>query len=103
MNGVHDLGGMHGFGPIEREANEPVFHHNWERRVYGVMWATFAGGHYGVDEFRHAVERMGAAQYLTTSYYEHWLTALETLMQERGVITRDELAAKWAALSKGAA
>ncbi len=103
MNGIHDLGGMHGFGPISPEANEPVFHHAWEGRVYGVMLATFGGGHYNVDQFRHAIERMNAVEYLTASYYEHWLDALETLMQEHGVITKDELAAKWAELSKGAA
>jgi nitrile hydratase beta subunit len=94
MNGVHDLGGMHGFGPIDPEANEPVFHNDWERRVFGVMIATFGGGHYNVDQFRHAIERMGSVEYLSHSYYEHWLSSLETLLTERGAITKDELAAR---------
>ena len=102
MNGVHDLGGMQGFGPIAPEANEPVFHHEWERRVFGVMIASFGGGHYNVDQFRHAIERMGASHYLTTSYYEHWLASLETLLTENGTITRDELAARQAELARGA-
>src|SRR5271167_1252275 len=64
MNGIHDLGGMHGFGPIRPEPDEPVFHHDWERRVFGVMMAAFGGGHFNVDQFRHAIERMGAPDYL---------------------------------------
>ena len=76
MNGIHDLGGMHGMGPIRPEANEPVFHEDWERRVFGVMIATFAGGQFNVDEFRHAIERMDPAHYLESSYYEHWGTNL---------------------------
>lgn len=94
MNGVHDLGGMHGFGPINPEPNEPVFHHEWERRVFAIMVATFGGGHYNVDQFRHAIERMGPVEYLTGSYYEHWLASLETLLTERGVITPAELDAR---------
>jgi nitrile hydratase len=100
MNGVHDLGGMHGFGPIDPETNEPVFHHDWERRVFGIMIATFGGGHYNVDQFRHAIERMGSVEYLSHSYYEHWLSSLETLLTERGAITKDELAARQKQLSE---
>jgi len=91
MNGIHDLGGMHGFGPINPEQDEPVFHHAWEKRVLGMFAPTFAAGLYCVDEFRHAIERMGAAHYLQSSYYEHWLHALETLALEKGVLTREEL------------
>jgi nitrile hydratase len=101
MNGIHDLGGMHGLGPIVREANEPVFHEDWERRVFGVMIATFAGGNYNVDEFRHGIERMDPAHYLQSSYYEHWLHTMETNLIEKGVITRKELADRIAKLAKG--
>ena len=103
MNGVHDLGGMHGMGPVNPEANEPVFHDEWERRVFGMFVATFAGGNFNVDMFRHAIERMGPAHYLESSYYEHWLAAIETLMPENGSITREELTARQAELAKGAA
>ena len=102
MNGVHDLGGMHGFGPINAEPNEPVFHHEWERRVFGVAIAGFGGGLYNVDQFRHAIERMGAVAYLSSSYYEHWLSMLETLLIERGAITKQELDARREQLSRGA-
>ena len=50
MNGIHDLGGMQGFGPIEREENEPVFHADWERRMFALLNLTIAAGQYHVDE-----------------------------------------------------
>ena len=40
MNGVHDMGGMICFGPVEREEQEPVFHDEWERRVLALTIAT---------------------------------------------------------------
>ena len=101
MNGIHDLGGMHGLGPIAAETNEPVFHADWERRVFGVMIATFAGGNFNVDEFRHGIERMNPADYLGTSYYEHWLHTIEANLIEKGVITRKELDDRIARLAKG--
>ncbi len=91
MNGIHDLGGMHGFGPVEPEKDEPVFHAEWEKRVMGLFAPTSAAGFFGVDEFRHAIERMAPAEYLGTSYYEHWLHAFETLLVEKGIITAEEL------------
>ncbi len=100
MNGVHDLGGMDGLGPINPEQNEPVFHEDWERHMFGVMMTCFAGGNYNVDEFRHAIERMGAPGYLNTSYYEHWLHSVETLMVEKGKITEAEIEARMAELAK---
>ncbi len=91
MNGIHDLGGMHGFGPVAPEKDEPVFHAEWEKRVMGLFAPTSAAGFFGVDEFRHAIERMAPAEYLGTSYYEHWLHAFETLLVEKGIITAEEL------------
>lgn len=92
MNGVHDMGGMDGFGPVTPEPNEPVFHADWERRVaafaWRVMWSVNA------DETRHAIERIPPARYLASSYYERWLAAVETLLVEHGLVTREELLAK---------
>lgn len=85
MNGVHDMGGMHGFGPLEIEHNEPVFHHPWEGVVRAMMART-NGRYYNLDEFRHAIERMPAHEYLRASYYERWLHAVETLLLEKGVL-----------------
>lgn len=94
MNGIHDLGGMHGLGPIVVEKNEPVFHADWERRVFGMFLPISALGAFNLDELRHAIERMGAPAYLNTSYYEHWLHAYETLLVEKGVLQQAELEAQ---------
>lgn len=99
MNSVHDLGGMDNVGPIAPEANEPVFHEDWERRVFGNFIATFAAGLFNVDEFRHAIEKMPPAHYLGSSYYEHWLSAMERLLIDRGAITRAELDQRMAQLA----
>lgn len=96
MNGVHDLGGMHGFGPVRREENEPWFHADWEKHVFAIRRATMAQGLYNLDEFRHGIERMDPAHYLASSYYEHWLASVETLLIEKGVVTKEELDARTA-------
>jgi nitrile hydratase beta subunit len=93
MNGVHDLGGMHGFGAVEYEQNEPPFHAPWERTVRGLNGALL-GRYTNIDAFRHSIERMGADRYLATSYYEHWLAGMEILLDEVGIVTADELDAR---------
>ncbi len=103
MNGMHDLGGMHGMGPINPEANEPVFHAPWERTMFGLFITAFAAGQFNVDEFRYAIERMDPAHYLQSSYYEHWLHALETLLVERGALAKGEIDGRVAQLAKEAA
>jgi nitrile hydratase beta subunit len=91
MNGVHDLGGMHGFGPVVREANEPVFHADWERRTFALALATMGAGRVNVDEFRRSIERMEPAHYLGSSYYEHWLHAIEAMLAEKGLLSEGEI------------
>ena len=87
MNGVHDMGGGHGHGPVIREENEPSFHQPWEGKVYAMMRLVRGQSLFNLDEMRHAIERMGQARYLETSYYEHWLAALETLVVEKGLVS----------------
>lgn len=99
MNGIHDLGGMHGFGPVEREANEPVFHADWEAAVMALQRAVTRGGVATIDEFRHAVERMEPVRYLASTYYERWLDGLCRLLVEKGVVTRAALEARAAFFS----
>jgi len=96
MDGVHDLGGMQGFGPVEREENEPVFHAAWEAAVLAMMRAGGSGGLFNIDEFRHSIERMVPAQYLRASYYEKWLDGVTRLLVEKGVVGAEELAARLA-------
>lgn len=99
MNGIHDLGGMTCFGPVRREEGEPVFHADWERRVFAMNLAAlaFLGP---VDRARHAIERMDPVEYLSTSYYEHWLTGLVTLAKDLGYVTDAEVDAGRAATLK---
>jgi nitrile hydratase len=91
MNGVHDMGGMHGLGPIIPDPDEPVFHEDWERRVFALTIAA-AWGRWNIDMARHARERMPAAEYLRSSYYEKWLWGTKQLLLELGHVTEDELA-----------
>jgi nitrile hydratase len=93
MNGIHDMGGMHGFGPIEREENEPVFHHAWEGRVFAMQRATpvpIPGGS------RNNIEHMDPIHYLTSSYYEKWLHARIKGCIDAGVLTSEEVEARTA-------
>ncbi len=92
MNGAHDLGGAMGFGPIAPEADEPVFHEEWERRVFAMMGAVTSD--WTIDEDRSACEAMHPATYLGTSYYEHWLHGLETLLVAHGFVSANELASR---------
>jgi nitrile hydratase len=91
MNGVHDMGGMHGFGPVEAEANEPVFHADWERRAFALTLAMAAPGAWNIDMSRFARESIPPAEYLSKSYYEIWLAGLERLMAERKLVSADEI------------
>lgn len=96
MNGAHDLGGMHGFGPIDPEPDEPVFHDEWERRAFAITLAMGAHGAWNLDMSRYARERMDPGDYLTSSYYEHWLHGLQLLLVEKGFLTEDEVARRMA-------
>jgi nitrile hydratase beta subunit len=92
VNGAHDLGGMHGFGPVAAEHGEPVFHADWERRAFGLTLAMGAWRRWNLDMSRFAREQMPPAEYLATTYYEHWLFGLERLLVEHGLVSADELA-----------
>jgi len=92
MNGVHDLGGVHGLGPIAPEENEPVFHEQWEARVYALVRAMGAWRKWNIDASRFQREQIPAAEYLRMSYYEKWLAGLNELMVAKGLVTPEELA-----------
>lgn len=91
MDGVHDLGGIEGFGPVEAPPSEPVFGEDWERRALRVNMAVLMALQTSGGAFRHSIERMDPAHYLGSSYYEHWLTGSSTLLVEAGVVTQEEL------------
>ena len=91
-NTVHDMGGMHGFGPIEEEANEPVFHSRWESRVYSMNRAMGPLRLWSIDEGRAAQEALPPHVYLACSYYQRWLLGLESRVLKHGIVTEEELA-----------
>ena len=91
MNGVHDMGGMHGFGPIAPEADEPVFHEIWEARMFGLSCAMTYPPGFTIDRSRYLGETMPPVAYLTWSYYEHWYFATAQSLLEAGIVTMEEL------------
>ena len=92
MNSAHDLGGQMAFGPVIPEPNEPVFHGDWEKRVLAINVAAGAMGAWTIDEIRHARESLPPAQYLSSTYYEIWLAALDKVLVKHGFLSPDELA-----------
>ena len=91
MNGVHDMGGLQGFGPVLPEPHEPLFHASWESRAMAMTVAMGAAGQWNIDLARAARESLPPAVYLSSSYYEIWIRALEKLMLERQMVTVTEL------------
>ncbi len=93
MDGIHDMGGMHGFGKVEPEPNEPVFHAAWEGRTYAINRALGYTGIWTIDEIRAGIERLPPEVYLGSSYYRKWELRLENLLVEKDLAGADELAA----------
>jgi nitrile hydratase len=93
MNGPHDLGGGHGFGPVIAEENEPVFHADWERKTFALVLALGYAGAWHIDTLRHARERTPPAQYLASSYYEIWFAGLKRMLAEHGLVSEAEIEA----------
>ncbi|HLX13785.1 MAG TPA: nitrile hydratase subunit beta [Bradyrhizobium sp.] len=93
MNGVHDMGGMDGFGKVEPEANEPVFHEEWEGRVLAMVRAMEAAGAFNIDIRRYYCEILPPDIYLASSYYQKWFLGLEDMLIDRGFISASEVAA----------
>ncbi len=91
MNGVHDMGGMHGMGPIQCEKNEPVFHARWEARAFALRRAAGAWRKWNIDASRYERELIPAAEYLRMSYYERWHASLVELLVKSGLVTRAEV------------
>jgi nitrile hydratase len=92
MNGVHDMGGMQGMGPIRYEKDEPVFHARWESRVYALTRAMRAWHKWNLDAWRHDIELLPPAEYLRLTYYEKWLAVLEKQVVRYGLVKKEELA-----------
>ena len=90
VNGVHDMGGMHGFGPVLPEPEGSPFHAAWEGRVHAMVIASPTRGN--IDAGRHRRELIPPADYLAMSYYERWLAALVAMLGAGGFVSPAELA-----------
>src|SRR5215510_4747057 len=92
MNSVHDMGGMHGMGPVKHEKDEPVFHAAWEGRVYAMTRVVRAGGgRQNLDNSRHQLELLPPEEYLRMSYYERWFARLVDQLLKNGHVTQREI------------
>ena len=94
VDGIHDLGGMQGLGPVVHSPAEPAFRHRWQAVARALLLVVAGAVDASGGEFRHSIERMEAGHYLTSGYYEHWLTAAATLAVEHGLVTRSDLEAR---------
>ncbi len=94
MDGIHDLGGMQGFGAVAHSPAEPVFHDRWEAAARALLLVVAGAIDASGGEFRHSIERMEPGHYLTSGYYEHWLTAAATLAVEHGLVNVSDLEAR---------
>ncbi|WP_266081981.1 nitrile hydratase subunit beta [Haladaptatus caseinilyticus] len=105
MDGIHDLGGMDGFDdlPPDEPDDASPFHQDWEGRVYALFVTGIASGAFNLDEFRYTLEQHNPEFYLERSYYERWLTGIESLLLDAGVIDRGELADRVTAFECGEA
>lgn len=93
MGRINDLGGLRGFGPVVPSGEDaPTFSETWESRVFAMSRCLMAKGYWTPDEFRFARERMAPADYLSASYYERLLSAMETLLLEKGVLDEAHIA-----------
>lgn len=104
MNGIHDLGGMDGFGPVPYDGGaSETFHERWEGETYATFVATLGNRFASIDEFRHSIEQMPPERYLESSYYDRWVTALARLLVENDAIDPEAFVARTEAFEAGTA
>jgi nitrile hydratase beta subunit len=91
MNGIHDVGGADGFGPIRVDEDEPVWHAEWEKAAFSFFPQAALAGYFNLDEFRASMERIPPVEYLTSTYYQHWVHAFEEYLTRHDASFPDEL------------
>lgn len=101
MDGIHDVGGMDGFGPVDTTEHPDTFHEPWEGIAYATFVAGLGSGTFGIDAFRHSIERMPPRDYLDASYYDRWVTGITRLFVERGVLDPDAVEERIQAFADG--
>lgn len=103
MRSIADMGGIQGFGPVDPADDDTRFKAEWEADTFAVNILSLAAGCFNIDESRHSMEKIPAVEYLTTTYFEHWLHSLEDLLISKGVFSQEEYQTRIAELAaKGA-
>ena len=101
MNGIHDMGGLHGFGTVKVDPNEPVFVTRWGSRVFCMTQVIDRLGVWNLDEHRHEIELMRPQDYLEWGYYGRWMFAMERILDRRNILTTAEINRRVDELSAG--
>ena len=98
MDGIHDLGGKRGFGRVQDLTDAPPFAEPWEGKAFviGALAARISGGN--LHAFRHAIERVPPSEYLA-GYWNRWTIGAQTMMEDSGIVTDEEVRARAARLS----
>jgi nitrile hydratase beta subunit len=100
MNGIHDMGGMHGFGPVRHDQPAQHARIGWEARLDNMREIVEDQGWFNTDEFRYGIEQMPPAEYLRASYFERWLATVEYNLGRKGVLEEGEVERRVALLQR---
>jgi nitrile hydratase len=97
VDGIHDLGGRHGFGRVGPLTSGLPFDEPWEGTAFviGALAARIAGGN--LHAFRHAIERVPPQEYLV-GYWNRWTIGAQIMMEDSGIITDEQVRARAARL-----
>ena len=90
MDGIHDLGGKQGYGPVDVDDGDEVFHHDWEGREWGIAQCARTPG-ITIDWWRHCRELIMPEDYLARPYFDSWAQTDFSTYIEAGWITLDEV------------
>ena len=99
MDGIHDLGGFEGYGPVPYTPEEPIaVGDRWQAFAGAALFALLRSGLTNIDAHRHRIERLDPTRYLPISYWGRWLAAVESAAVDQGIATSDEVEAAVRAL-----
>ncbi|WP_055135024.1 nitrile hydratase subunit beta [Pseudomonas corrugata] len=91
MDGIHDLGGICGFGSLSKRRDELPFHAAWEPLPYIIAILAKRNGWWTFDAGRHSIERIPAREYISSPYFERVLIGMATLLVEHGLLTHEDI------------
>jgi len=92
MDTIHDLGGRQGFGPIPNvtEDDTALFTDEWKARTWAIAMMTMSKlsadrTGWSLEWYRHVLERLPPAFYLSRDYFEKWILAMMVTAVDEGV------------------